>query len=82
MVDLTQRSFVELARDNIDETMARWHEILDSHKELLGPTIVDPLDLQEMVGRLLSDHIMLLRAVEEVEGRPWWRRRRYNPYAR
>jgi hypothetical protein len=77
---MAERGFVAMARDDIEETMNRWHEILESHKSLIGPAMAAPIDFQEMIGRLLGDHIMLLRAIEEVEARPWWRRRRHNAH--
>ena len=76
------RGFVEMARIDVCETMNRWHAIQTGNG---GPRVVPDLgegDLREMIDKLVSDNIMLLRAIEEVEARPWWRRRRDNPYAR
>jgi hypothetical protein len=73
---VSDRGFVEMARNDVCTTMTRWHTILEGK----GPR-TDTTEVYEMIGRLVNDNIMLLRAVEEVEARPWWRRRRYNPYA-
>jgi len=55
--------------------MDRWHEI---QKPIAQS---DPV-LWEIITKLVGANISLLRAIEEVEARPWWKRRRYNPYAR
>jgi len=69
------RGFVEMARDDVQQTMDRWHHIQQTNDWSAMP------EIHEMIGRLVNDNIILLRAVEEVEARPWWRRRRDNPYA-
>jgi hypothetical protein len=68
-----------MARDHCTTTIKLWHAIQNAHApsmDIPGP------DLHQMINRLVDDNTMLLRAVEEIEARPWWRRRRYNPYAR
>jgi len=86
-----------MARDDVVATMDRWHEIKESRRQSPQPDDPSPANVTriagwpvgkdtdvdaEMTDRLVGSIIMLLRAIEEVEARPWWRRRRYNPYAR
>jgi hypothetical protein len=71
--------WVGAARRDVVETMDAWHALKATPG---GPPLVFDPQLVAMIDRLVSSEIMLLRAVEEVESRPWWRRRRYNPYAR
>lgn len=70
------RTFVEMARESVNETVEL---VLSFIKNGEG---VYPHTLNGVLNRLLDSEIMLLRAVEEVEQRPWWRRRRRNPYMR
>jgi hypothetical protein len=70
-------SFVEMARDDVTETMNRWNKL--HHHPAIRPTSAE---VEEIITKLVGCNISLLRAIEEVEARPWWRRRRFNPYAR
>lgn len=77
------RGFVEMARDDVVETMDQWHALKARYRPNEdGPTQVFEPELVAVIDRLLGSVISLLRAVEEVEARPWWKPRRYNPYAR
>ena len=72
---MSQRGFVEMARENVVEMMDFWHGIPAEARPMSDPIVAT-------IYKLVDCQIMLLRAVEEVEARPWWKRRRYNPYAR
>jgi hypothetical protein len=61
--------FVEMARDDIQQTMDRWHQIQQGPGDG-SPPVLPEIAIREMIGRLVSDQIMLLRAVEEIEARP------------
>lgn len=101
------RGWVEMARDDVVETMDAWHALKEQRPPIVSTTSVltddrieamrkawlptagldrggDPLDptMVAVIDKLLGSVIMLLRAVEEIEARPWWKPRRYNPYAR
>lgn len=64
---------VELARRDVAIT----NELLAS----LSDEIED-LNLYRVLSQIVGSQILLLRAIEEVEARPWWKRRRFNLYVR
>lgn len=83
--------FVEMARDDVVETMEQWRELKERRNTprggwaggnvLPGLAPLDP-ELVVIIDKLVGSMTILLRAIEEVEARPWWKPRRYNPYAR
>ena len=77
--DLMGDYWVAAARRDVVETMDEWHALKCRPG---GPPLVFDPQLVAVIDKLLGSVIMLLRAVEEVEARPWWKPRRYNPYAR
>ena len=72
---MSEPSFVEMARTEIVSVQQYWQQVKANHGGYPG-------DQQLIIEKLLGNQIMLLRAIEEVEARPWWRPRRRNPYAR
>jgi hypothetical protein len=71
---MSGRGFVEMTREETTVLMNRWHEIKTKDWSAMP-------EIFELFDKLVSNQIMLLRAIEEVEARPWWKPRRHNPYA-
>lgn len=75
-IPVTVMSTEPVTGERAADLMAAWRA-----RQALPTTDLDEAFV-EMIDALVNSQIMLLRAIEEVEARPWWKlSRRRNPYA-
>jgi hypothetical protein len=67
-------TFCALARRDVENTMEACENALQPGQE------ISIAQITHMIQSLMGSQITLLRAIEEVEQIPWWRRRRFNAH--